>query len=187
MTPKFFPTPAAFRKWLEKNHQSETELLVGYYKVGTKKPSITWSESVDQALCFGWIDSVRRSIDDESYFIRFTPRKSTSIWSDVNIKKVEMLTKSGLMTAAGKKAFDLRKETHSRMYAHETEPVELAKEYVKIFKLNKDAWKYFNAQAPTYKRGMTHWIMSGKQEKTRQSRLEQAIKISHEKKRMLWK
>jgi uncharacterized protein YdeI (YjbR/CyaY-like superfamily) len=187
MTPKFFPTPAAFRKWLEKNHQSETELFVGYYKVGTKKPSLTWSESVDQALCFGWIDSVRRSIDDESYCIRFTPRKPNSIWSDVNIKKVKVLTKSGFMTAVGQKAFNLRKETHSRIYAHETEPVSLSKEYVKLFKTHQDAWKYFNTQAATYQRGMTHWIMSGKQEKTRLSRLNQTIKISEEKKRMLWK
>ena len=106
----FFATPQEFRKWLEKHHTSEKELLVGFYKVGTKKPSMTWSESVDQALCFGWIDGVRKSIDEHSYSIRFTPRKPTSIWSAINIKKVEELTKAGLMTLEGQKAFDLRKE-----------------------------------------------------------------------------
>src|SRR5687768_8037193 len=110
MTPIFFPSPSDFRAWLEKNHKTETELIVGYYKVDTGKPSMTWSQSVDQALCFGWIDGVRRSIDKESYCIRFTPRRPTSIWSDINIKKVEELTKLGLMKPEGLKAFALRKE-----------------------------------------------------------------------------
>jgi len=108
MNPTFFPTQEKFRTWLEKHHQTETELLVGFYKVNSKKPSMSWSESVDQALCFGWIDGVRKSIDEESYTIRFTPRKKTSIWSAINIKKVEALTKAGLMTPEGQKAFDLR-------------------------------------------------------------------------------
>jgi uncharacterized protein YdeI (YjbR/CyaY-like superfamily) len=111
MTVTFFATPAAFRQWLKKHHKKETELIVGFYKVGSGKPSITWSQSVDQALCFGWIDGVRRSIDNESYCIRFTPRRRNSIWSAINIKKVEELTKAGLMTAEGQKAFDLRTAT----------------------------------------------------------------------------
>lgn len=110
MTPTFFATQAAFREWLEKHHKKETELLVGFYKVSSGKPSMTWSQSVDQALCFGWIDGVRRSIDNESYSIRFTPRRSSSIWSAINIQKVEELTKAGLMTPEGQKAFDLRTE-----------------------------------------------------------------------------
>src|ERR1700741_959651 len=109
MAPTFFAKQSDFRKWLQKNHKKETELLVGFYKMGSKKTSITWPESVDQALCFGWIDGVRRSIDEESYTIRFTPRKTTSIWSAINIKKVGELTKAGLMTPEGEKAFSFKK------------------------------------------------------------------------------
>lgn len=185
MTATFFPTPEDFRKWLEKNHTTEKELLVGFWKVGTKKPSMTWSESVDQALCFGWIDGVRKSIDDESYSIRFTPRKPTSIWSAVNIRKVEELTKAGLMTEAGRKAFELRKEEKSAIYSHEKEPATLDPEFEKQFKANKKAWEFFSIQAPSYKKVMLHWIMSAKQEKTRLSRLEKTIRESELEKRVL--
>lgn len=159
--------------------------MVGYYKVGTKKPSITWSESVDQALCFGWIDGVRRTIDDESYCIRFTPRKANSIWSAINIQKVEKLSKSGRMTPAGLKAFALRKEDKSRVYSHEKTPAKLAPPYEKQFKKNKSAWDFFQQQAPSYKKVILHWIMSAKQEKTQLSRLEKAINTSAEKRRIL--
>ncbi len=185
MTATFFPTPEDFRKWLEKNHTTEKELLVGFWKVGTKKPSMTWSESVDQALCFGWIDGVRKSIDNESYSIRFTPRKPTSIWSAVNIRKVEELTKVGLMTDAGRKAFELRKEEKSAIYSHEKEPATLDPEFEKQFKANKKAWEFFSNQAPSYKKVMLHWIMSAKQEKTRLSRLEKTIRESELEKRVL--
>jgi uncharacterized protein YdeI (YjbR/CyaY-like superfamily) len=181
MEPIFFKTPNEFRKWLEKHHETEKELLVGFYKVGTKKPSMTWSEAVDQALCFGWIDGVRRSIDDESYCNRFTPRKPTSNWSAINIKKVEELTKAGLMTPAGQKAFELRKEEKSGVYSHEI----LDPAYEKQFKSNKKAWEFFNNQAPSYKKVMLHWIMSAKQEKTRLSRLEKAIRESELGKRVI--
>jgi uncharacterized protein YdeI (YjbR/CyaY-like superfamily) len=113
----FFATQDDFRAWLESNHETATELIVGYYKVNSAKPSMTWSESVDQALCFGWIDGIRRSIDHESYCIRFTPRRAKSIWSDINIKKVEMMTKAGLMKPAGLKAFGLRKDSNSKPYS----------------------------------------------------------------------
>ena len=185
MTPTFFSTPEKFRAWLQKNHQTETELLVGFYKVNSKKPSMSWSESVDQALCFGWIDGVRKSIDEESYTIRFTPRKKTSIWSAINIKKIEELTKAGLMKEAGQKAFDLRSEDRSGIYSHEKEPSFLNPEFEKQFKANKIAWDYFNQQSPSYKKVMIHWIMTAKQEKTRISRLEKAINVSAEQKRML--
>lgn len=184
MTATFFATQAAFRKWLEKHHKKETAIVVGFYKVGSGKPSMTWSQSVDQALCFGWIDGVRKSIDQESYAIRFTPRRSTSIWSVVNIKKVAELTKSGLMTPEGQKAFDLRTKNKSGIYAHEKEPVTLAPDYEKQFRQNKRAWDFFNAQAPSYKKVMIHWITTAKQEKTRLSRLEKTIKISEQQKRM---
>jgi len=185
MKATFFATPTEFRTWLKKHHKKETELIVGYYKVDSGKPSMTWSQSVDQALCFGWIDGVRRSIDKESYCIRFTPRRSTSIWSDINIKKIEELTKLGLMTSEGQKAFALRKENKSRVYSHEKELSHLESSYEKQFKKNKIAWQFFNTQAASYKKVMVHWIMSAKQEKTRLSRLEKTIMLSEQQKRML--
>jgi len=184
MTPIFFPTSSQFRKWLQKHHKKETELLVGFYKVSSGKPSMSWSESVDQALCFGWIDGVRKSVDAESYTIRFTPRKSSSIWSAINIKKVEELTRAGLMTAEGTKAFGLRTENRSRVYSHENETVSLDRKYERQFKANKVAWTFFTGQAPSYKKVATHWIMSAKQAKTRLSRLEKVIKTSEEQKRI---
>ena len=185
MNPTFFSSQEKFRAWLEKHYQTETELLVGFYKVNSKKPSMSWSESVDQALCFGWIDGIRKSINEESYSIRFTPRKKTSIWSAINIKKVEELTKAGLMTEEGLKAFDLRSEERSRIYSHEKETSFLTPDFEEQFKANKAAWDYFNKQAPSYKKVTIHWIMSAKQEKTKISRLEKAINISSEQKRML--
>lgn len=184
MKATFFATQAEFRKWLKNNHKKEAELIVGYYKVDSGKPSMTWSQSVDQALCFGWIDGVRRSIDKESYCIRFTPRRSTSIWSAINIKKIEELTKAGLMMPEGQKAFELRKENKSRIYSHEKVPSTLSKEYEQQFKKNKLAWNFFNTQPPSYKKVMIHWIMNAKQEKTRLSRLVKTIEISGLGKRM---
>lgn len=185
MKPTFFADQQDFRKWLEKNHQDQKELLVGFYKVTSKKPSMSWSQSVDQALCFGWIDGVRRSIDDESYSIRFTPRKTSSIWSAINIQKMEDLTKTGLMNDAGLKAFSFRTENKSKIYSHEKEPVPLDVVYEKQFKSNKLAWDFFEKQAPSYKKVMIHWIMSAKQEKTRLSRLEKTIVESEKQKRVL--
>lgn len=185
MSATFFETQEEFRNWLEKNHKKETELLVGFYKVGSKKPSITWPQSVDHALCFGWIDGVRKSIDKESYTIRFTPRKPTSIWSAININKVEELTKAGLMKPEGLKAFELRKEEKSRIYSHEKEAVDLDPEFEKQFKANKKAWEFFTNQPPSYKKVMIHLIMSAKQEKTRLSRLEKTIRESEKQKRVL--
>ena len=180
----FFTVAKEFRKWLQKNHKKETELLVGFYKVGSDKPSMTWSESVDQALCFGWIDGVRKSIDIESYCIRFTPRKSSSIWSAVNIKKVEALTKAGLMTLEGQKSFSLRTEKKSKIYSYEKEAVTLDSKYERLFKTNKLAWDFFKKQAPSYKKVMVHWIMNAKQEETRISRLKKTILESRMQRRM---
>ncbi len=175
MTPTFFAAQSEFRKWLEKNHKKETELLVGFYKVGIGKPSMTWTQSVDQALCFGWIDGVRKSIDKESYSIRFTPRKSTSIWSAVNIKKVETLTKQGLMHQTGLDIFGHRTESKSKIYAFENEEVKLSPEFEKIFRDNKAAWDYFQALAPTYRKPSLNWVMSAKQETTKLKRLNELI------------
>ncbi|WP_295229606.1 YdeI family protein [uncultured Chryseobacterium sp.] len=185
MKAKFFKFPQEFREWFEKHHLTEKELLVGFYKVGTGKRSMTWPESVDQALCFGWIDGIRRSIDQESYSIRFTPRKPTSIWSAVNIKKMDELTQSGLVTEAGLKAFALRTKEKSAIYSHENESPELNSEFEKQFIAHTVAWEFFNSQAPSYRKAVLHWIMGAKQEKTRISRLEKTIRESGNQKRIL--
>ncbi|CEJ70190.1 hypothetical protein BN1195_02495 [Chryseobacterium oranimense G311] len=184
MTPTFFATKEEFRKWLEENHTKEKEILVGFYKKGTGKPSMNWSESVDQALCFGWIDGVRRSLDTESYTNRFTPRKPNSTWSLINIKKVEELTKAGLMSAEGQKAFMARKEDKTGIYSHENENIFLDQAYEKRFKAHEKAWIFFKKQAPSYQRTIIHWLMSAKQEKTRLSRLEKVIQESGQLKRL---
>jgi uncharacterized protein YdeI (YjbR/CyaY-like superfamily) len=184
MEATFFEKPADFRKWLEKNHAKKTELLVGFYKVGCDKPSITWPESVDEALCFGWIDGVRKSIDADSYSIRFTPRKPTSIWSAINIKKMEELKKKGLMKPAGLASFEKRKEAKSKIYIYENETAALNKEFEKKFKSNKKAWAFFQAQAPWYKKLTIGRIMNAKQEKTQSSRFEELLKASEEARRL---
>ena len=178
MNPIFFSNQFEFRKWLEENHLKEVELFVGFYKTSSGKPSLTWSQSVDQALCFGWIDGVRKSIDNESYCIRFTPRRKTSIWSDVNIKKVEELTKQGLMHPAGLLAYGYRKVEKSGIYSFESEIKVLSDSFEIQFNANKKAWDFFNKQAPSYKKTIIHWIMSAKQEKTQLSRLEKVILAS---------
>ncbi|HCN84852.1 MAG TPA: bacteriocin-protection protein [Sphingobacteriaceae bacterium] len=181
--PVFFETSAEFRKWLAENHQIEKELLVGFHKIGSGKPSMTWSESVDQALCHGWINGVRKSMGDESYTIRFTPRKPSIIWSSVNIKKIEELTQKGLMQPAGIESFKKRSEKKSGIYSHENELKTLDDVYEKKFKSNKKAWDFFQAQAPSYKKVVIHLIMTAKQEKTRLSRLEGFMKDSEAGKR----
>jgi uncharacterized protein YdeI (YjbR/CyaY-like superfamily) len=173
--PIFFATQSDFRKWLTKNHRKATELFVGFYKVDSGKPSMTWSQSVDQAICFGWIDGVRKSINKDSYFISFTPRKPTSIWSAVNIKKVEELTKKGLMQPAGLASFKLKKEHKSKIYAYEKEAVKLSAEFEKKFKANKRAWAFFQSLPPSYHRSALDWVMSAKQKTTSIKRLDELI------------
>ena len=176
--PTFFSTQAAFRKWLEKNHDKEIELLVGFYKVNSGIQSMTWSQSVDEAICFGWIDGVRRSIGNESYCIRFTPRRPRSIWSAINIKKVEALTKQGLMHPAGLDAFLKREEKRSAIYSYEKEAAFFPNNFLKKFQSNKPAWKFFQSMAPSYQRTAIHWVMSAKQEITKEKRLEELIRDS---------
>jgi len=178
MTPKYFAEQIDFRRWLEANHSKETELFVGFYKVSSGKPSMNWSQSVDEALCFGWIDGVRRSIDAESYSIRFTPRKAKSIWSAVNIKKVAELTEKELMQPAGFAAFAKREASKSKIYAYENAPVILSGEFEMRFKTNKKSWEFFSTQAPSYQKRAIHWIMTAKQLITRESRLEKVINES---------
>lgn len=186
MEPRFFKTQDDFRKWLDKNHEKETELLVGFYKTSSGKPSMTWPESVDQALCYGWIDGVRKSLGEEAYTIRFTPRKATSIWSAVNIEKMEALQMKGMMKPAGLAAFEKRKESKSRVYSHERkEAAELPADMEKQFKADKEAWEFFIKQAPSYRKAVIHVIISAKQEKTKQSRFEKLLNASREGKRIL--
>ncbi|MFZ1703948.1 MAG: YdeI/OmpD-associated family protein [Saprospiraceae bacterium] len=181
----FFETPNDFREWLDKNHQTETELWVGYYKKKSTKISITWSESVDQALCYGWIDGIRKSIDDERYTNRFTPRRKTSIWSRVNIEKIEKLRAEGLMMPAGEKAYEQRTDKKSIIYSYEKNPEVLDPIFENTFKAKPKAWAFFNQQAPSYIRLTIHWIMSAKQEKTKLSRLKKTIQFSEEQKRVV--
>ncbi len=175
MKPTFFTKQSEFRKWLEKNYKNKTELLVGFYKVDSRKQSMTWSQSVDEALCFGWIDGVRKSIDNESYQIHFTQRRPTSIWSAINIKKIEELTKLGLMQPAGLEIFEKRKEEISKIYSYENEEVKFSIELEEQFKPNKKAWDYFQSLAPSYRKHSTYWVMSAKNETTRLRRLKELI------------
>lgn len=176
--PKFFADPAALRAWLVENHKHEQELIVGYYKRDSGRASITWPESVDEALCVGWIDGVRRSIDDVSYQIRFTPRKPTSIWSAINIARVAVLAKEERMLPAGFAAFAARRENKSGIYAYEQRSATLPPKYVKLFKRNAKAWKFFQAQTPGYKKQMMWRIVSAKTEATREKRLAEILKYS---------
>ncbi len=182
MEPTFFATAKEFRKWLEKNHEKEKELLVGFYKVGSGKPSMTWSESVDQAICFGWIDAVRKSRDEHSYTIRFTHRKVGSIWSAINIKKVETLQEQGLMHPAGLAIYQKRQEHKSKVYSFEQDKSTIIFDpaHEKQFKANKTAWKFFSNLAPSYQRVAIWYVISAKQEATRQRRLLEVI-ASNEK------
>jgi uncharacterized protein YdeI (YjbR/CyaY-like superfamily) len=174
--PRFFATPAAFREWLERHHDSAPELLVGFRKRATGKPSITWPESVDQALCFGWIDGIRRRLDDESYTIRFTPRRRGSIWSKINIARVKALSAAGLMHAKGLEAFARRSDEKSAIYSYERRThAKLEPEHQKQLQRNKKAWAFFSAQAPYYQRITVYWITSAKTEETRLKRLAKLI------------
>jgi len=165
----FFTNRSEFRQWLSKNHDSANELWVGYYKKATGLPSMTWEESVDEALCYGWIDGIRKKIDEKSYCIRFTPRRVNSNWSAVNIRRVEMLKKLGQMQPAGINAFN-RKNQNPAPYSHETAPGSLTADFENSLKSNPDAWKYFNKLAPSYRKMSINWVMSAKREATRERR-----------------
>lgn len=178
MKPQFFKSHTALRKWFEQNYTKKDELLVGYYKKNSGYPSITWEESVDEALCFGWIDGIRKSLGDLSYTIRFTPRRNSSKWSTKNINRVEELIKLKLMHQAGIDAYKKRKEENSHTYSFEQRVIKLDEHYETIFKNNKKAWKYFEEQVQSYRKPAIHWIMSAKQEQTRLKRLKTLIMCS---------
>src|ERR1043166_2638305 len=175
MKPRFFSTPEKFREWLERNHDSASELLLGFHKKSSAKKSITYAEALDEALCYGWIDGVRKNLDETSYTIRFTPRKPRSIWSNINVNLVERLIKEGRMHAAGLEVYARRDPKRTGFYSFENRPGELGAEYEKKFRAKNPAWKFFQQQPPGYKRLLIFWVMSAKQETTRTRRLEQLI------------
>jgi uncharacterized protein YdeI (YjbR/CyaY-like superfamily) len=174
--PVFFESSAAFRRWLERHGDHEAELVVGYYKVGTGRPSLTWSESVDEALCFGWIDGVRRSIDEFSYQIRFTPRTKRSVWSAVNTAKVDALTAAGRMHPAGLDAYARRLERTSGIYSYEQRgELKLSADEARTFKKDKAAWRFFEATPPGYRKTILYWLVSAKQASTRARRFAELV------------
>jgi uncharacterized protein YdeI (YjbR/CyaY-like superfamily) len=176
--PTFFRSAAAFRKWLQRHNATKQELLVGLYKTDSGKPSITWPESVDEALCFGWIDGLRKRVDDVSYTIRFTPRRSTSIWSSINIKRVEALAQEGRMTPSGLIAFAARRKNKSGIYSYEQRPAELVEPYAGLLARNARAARFFAQQPPSYRRAAIWWVISAKKEETRLKRAQTLIALS---------
>lgn len=184
-TTTFFATAADFRAWLEKHHESASELVVGFRKVGSGMASMTWSESVDEALCFGWIDGVRRRIDDTSYSIRFTPRRRGSNWSAVNLEKVKSLIAEGRMRPAGLRAYESRDEKKCEVYSFERErPAELERTELLVFRKNKPAWAYFQSTPPGYRKTILHWIVSAKRPETRSRRFAQLVQACSEQRRI---
>lgn len=170
--PKFFATPEAFRAWLDAHHERETECLVGFYKKDSGRASITWPESVDEALSFGWIDGKRKTIDEISYTIRFTPRKARSNWSAVNVKRMAVLITEGRVRPMGLAAFEKRAAERTGIYAYENrKSAVLDPEAEREFRRNKKAWAYFEAEAPSYRQQAMWWVITAKREETRRSRL----------------
>jgi uncharacterized protein YdeI (YjbR/CyaY-like superfamily) len=185
MKPIFFPTPSKLRSWLEKHHGDAAELWVGFYKKDSGRPSITWPESVDQALCFGWIDGIRKSVDRTSYVIRFTPRKPGSTWSAINIKRAKELAAQGLMSAAGLRAFEKRSDEKSAVYSYEQrKTAELDPAQQQQFRANRRAWNFFQEQPPGYRRIAIYWVVSAKKQETRLSRLATLIACSERQERI---
>jgi uncharacterized protein YdeI (YjbR/CyaY-like superfamily) len=178
-SPVFFETPAAFRAWLKAHHACRTEVWVGYYKRASGRPSIAWPESVDEALCFGWIDGIRRSLDGDRYAIRFTPRRAQSVWSAVNIKRVKELTRLGRMRPAGLLAFRRRADEKSVIYSYEQrKTARLGAAEERRFRANARGWAFFNAQPPWYRRVAAYWVVSAKRPETRARRLAALISDS---------
>jgi len=183
-TPTFFPTPAEFRAWLEHHHAAAEFLWVGYYKKATKKPSVTWDETVEEALCYGWIDGIRKSIDEQRYMIRFTPRKKKSVWSQRNIDLVERLSAEGRMKPEGLAAFAFKNEHPDSGYATADYDDTLPEAMVAQFEAADGAWEFYQAQPPGYRRQTARWVTSAKREETRQRRLATLIDDSKHQRRI---
>ena len=182
MEPTFFPSEADFRRWLTANHTTAPELLVGFRKKGSGKPSIDWPQARDQALCFGWIDGIRKSLGEDAYTIRFTPRRKGSIWSKVNVDRFDALKAAGLMTAAGERVFEERKKVG--VYAYEKALSSLTPEEESRIRKNKAAWANWEKRPPSYRRSALHWITSAKKPETRAKRLGELIAVSAEGRRL---
>jgi uncharacterized protein YdeI (YjbR/CyaY-like superfamily) len=181
----FFASPAAFRAWLEEHHETESEVWVGYYRKATGKPSMTWSEAVDEALCFGWIDGKRQRVDEERHRQRFTPRRRESNWSAINIAKVAELRAAGRMTPAGEAAFAVRREDRSAVYSYERRhDAAFDREQEATFRRNEAAWAWFGGQAPSYRRTATFWVVSAKRPETQAKRLATLVECSAEGRRV---
>ena len=178
MKPRFFKTPSDFRAWLEKHHADTPELWVGFYKKASGKVGITYHEGVDAALCHGWIDGIKKRVDDDSYMHRFTPRRARSIWSLVNTRRIAELIKEGLVAPAGLQTFQQRDEKRSGIYSYENLRQPLSPAHEKLFKANKKAWEFFRAQPPGYQKLVTRWITDAKKEETRLKRLQIMIDTS---------
>jgi len=185
MKPVFFASPSDLREWFEKNSETKQQLIIGYYKKATGKPSLDWSQSVDEALCFGWIDGIRKRIDAETYQIRFTPRNPKSHWSKVNIEKAENLIKLGLMKPAGLILYKNRDKKKTGQASYERQEVALRKDFIQSIKKNKKAWNYFDKKlAPSYKKASIHWVMSAKQEETKLRRMNILIDSSEKEEKI---
>jgi uncharacterized protein YdeI (YjbR/CyaY-like superfamily) len=182
----FFESPAAFRVWLEEHHARASEVWVGFYKKGAGKAGITYAEALDEALCFGWIDGVRRSLDESSYTNRFSPRKPRSVWSLVNIRRAEELARRGRMAPAGLQAFAARDEERARQYSYEARTRQLDDGSEQDFRVHPHAWAFFQAQPPGYQRTATWWVMSAKKDETRRKRLATLIEESAQGRRLAW-
>jgi uncharacterized protein YdeI (YjbR/CyaY-like superfamily) len=180
MEPIYFSGPEAFRAWLEEHHADATDVLIGFHKRGSGRPSLTWPESVDEALCYGWIDGIRRRVDETRYTIRFTPRKTKSNWSAINIDRVAELEKLGRMRPAGRTAFALRDEARSRIYAYERKNPQLPPELTAKLRAHKKAWAFYSAQPSWYQRTTAHWVISAKKEETRLRRFATLVECSAE-------
>jgi uncharacterized protein YdeI (YjbR/CyaY-like superfamily) len=182
--PRAFRTPADFRAWLAKHHASETELILRLYKVHASSKGITYLQALDEALCYGWIDGVRRSLDADSFTQRFTPRKASSYWSRVNIAKAEALIEAGRMAGPGLERFERRDRSHSGKYSFERETAAFSPEMEKKFRSARRAWTFFQAQPPGYRRLMTFFVMSARQDETRRRRLARLVAASARRKRL---
>lgn len=180
-TPLFFASSAAWREWLHEHHAKECELLVGFYKRDSGRPCMTWSESVDEALCYGWIDGVRKSIDDTRYSIRFSVRKPSSIWSKVNIAKAEALIANSRMTSSGLEKFRARTEAKSGVYSFEQDDVQFDAAASRKFKAERAAWEFFQKQGAYYRKRMTWWVMNARRPETREKRLLKLIEASRQR------
>jgi uncharacterized protein YdeI (YjbR/CyaY-like superfamily) len=177
LNPRYFASRADLRRWFEEHHATATEVWVGLYKVGSGKPSVTWPEVVDEALCFGWIDGIRKSIDDRRYANRVTPRKPTSNWSARNVRRVKELIREGRMTPAGLAAFEARKEDRTAVYSYEQRPQDLPAKYRRRVQANAKAWAFWRSSPPGYRKTATWWVISAKREDTRERRLAQLIEF----------